>query len=111
MSESSDTSNPSNRRLSPTGAVAIVVMILVILFLISWILTRGVEDDPQRQNQIPANSPTSGQAVPNQPSNSAESTGGSSAAGTGNSNDPAIGTPSPAGGVDTNGTTSTGTAP
>ncbi len=104
-------SNPPERRRSIIGAVTIVVIILFTLFIISWVLTRGVEDDPQNQNQIPANSPTSGQAVPNQPSDSSESTGGSSATGTGNSNDPAIETPSPAGGVDTNGTPSTGTAP
>lgn len=90
-------------RTMVVGSAVLVVIILIVMLVLSWILSRGVEDNP---TQAPA---TSSQDTGNMqdknplPEVNPGVTGGSSAGGTGNSNDPSISTPSPAGGVDTNG--------
>lgn len=93
---------------APVIVAIVLIGIVLALLAASWVLTRGVADEDPNQ-QIPANAPTPGQAVPNQPSGASQSTGGSSGGGTGTSNDPSVVTPSPAGGVDTNGVPASGT--
>lgn len=98
---SEQTRNFSTKKLIILTMV-VVIGILVFIALASWIITRGVEDNaanvPTIDNSTNQQAP---QPIPAEPSNP-NVTGGSSGAGNTTSNDPSIGTPSPAGGVDTN---------
>jgi hypothetical protein len=80
--------------------ILVVITMIIILLIASWILTRGVEDET-----VPtAPSATESNGSPPAPTNPG-STGGTSGGGNETPNDPSAGTPSPAGGVDTNGAT------
>ena len=80
-------------------SIVLIILLILLIIGVSWILTRGVDDDTNVP-AVPTQNPTN--VVPSEPSNP-NVTGGSSGAGTGQTNDPNTGTPSPAGGVDTNG--------
>ncbi len=83
---------------------AIVLGVIAILLSMSWIMTRGVADDTDKQptpQNIPVNTNSPGTG-----------TGGSSGVGTGANNDVNETVPgSPAGGVDTNQAPSGSTPP
>jgi hypothetical protein len=83
------------------GSFVFVVAILLLMLIFSWLLTKGVEDSSYNSPED-TNVQKSSDKIPTEPSNS-NVTGGSSGAGTGTSNDASVETPSPAGGVDTNG--------
>lgn len=96
----------SNRAHPVRVALLVVVAILITLFVISWLMTRGVEDSPKTDTSAPQ--PV--QTVPVESTNP-NVTGGSSGAGTNTSNDPNVQSPSPAGGVATNQVPAGGTSP
>jgi hypothetical protein len=83
------------------GTVAFVVFVILVLVAISWILSRGVNDEANQKAPGSSSTQSSG-SIPQEPSNP-NVTGGNSGAGTGNSNDSNVPTPSPAGGTDANG--------
>lgn len=91
--------------------VVVIIIIALFLFVISWLMTRGVADN---NSSLPAsNDQANEQLVPEdriEPTNP-NVTGGSSGVGEGESNDPSIEKPSPAGGVDTNQVPAGGTSP
>lgn len=84
----------STRKLT-IRTIVLFLFIIVVLFIFSWLLTRGVNDDNREAV------PTSENSKP-EPSTVQKGTGGNTGAGTNTSNDPNIPTPSPAGGIDTN---------
>jgi hypothetical protein len=83
-----------------TLTLVIVAALITLLFLASWILARGVEENTEQPSPDTTIQPINPYG-----------TGGSSGAGTGTSNDPGTATPSPAGGVDTNQVPAGGTSP
>lgn len=89
-------------RSTVAKAIVIIAIILLALLFFSWVLTRGVANDIQTENPDGSTTSTTNSTVPGGQNNPA-STGGSTGTGTGTSNDTTIQTPSPAGGVDTNG--------
>ncbi len=83
-------------------SIMVIVLIIAVLGAVSWLLTRGVENNRYNEpgTRDSSNTQPAG-PTPAEPANP-NVTGGSSGAGTGNSNDPGTVTPSPAGGIDTN---------
>lgn len=79
--------------------IFIILFIAAVIYLFSWIVTRGVVDTPP---DVPeSSSPTTSQPVETDPSET-NIEGGSTGTGTGQSNDEDVQTPSPAGGTDAN---------
>ncbi|MBW3568577.1 hypothetical protein KY385_00395 [Candidatus Parcubacteria bacterium] len=89
-------SAPRQKVLKPV--IAVIVIVIILLFAFSWLLTRGVEDGRDKER---GSSEQSTETVPPEPTDP-NVTGGSDGAGNNTSNDPELGRPSPAGGVDTN---------
>lgn len=89
---------------------AIKALLIILAFLgigiVMWglLLNDNRQSGENRNNPVPVNTNDttgSNQPIPQEPANP-NVTGGSSGVGTGTSNDNAVQTPSPAGGVDTN---------
>lgn len=93
--------------LKPT--IIIILLVILVLVAFSWFLTRGVENNQTiESNTSPERPAEPDLTAPTNPN----VTGGSDGTGTETerSNDPDIETPSPAGGVDTNGVPAGGTS-
>lgn len=93
--------NLFQNRLAKLTLFALIVLVLLMV-AVSWLMTRGVADEkatvPTADSPSASQLPLENRTEPTNPN----VTGGSSGAGNAVSNDPNVGTPSPAGGVDTN---------
>lgn len=91
----------SSKRLL-IGSLVFIVVILLLMLAFSWLLTKGIDDEPYNTPEKTNVQQQFSDNAPSEPSSS-NITGGSDGVGTGQSNDTSVETPSPAGGVDTNG--------
>lgn len=97
-----DTTPDNSDKRALKLSIAVIVLVIGALLFISWLMTRGAEDN--RYSEPRTNDSTNAQpsdTIPPEPTNP-NVTGGSSGAGNVAPNDPNVQPPSPAGGVDTN---------